>query len=355
MIRKYECFIKPKEKNIYNKDIVKSDNSFNKNINQNRNKAKSKNKEKIKNNVFKTINILHNNLIYRKDLKEQNFLKNNKNAKITRLNLGLVFTNNQKKTNANNMKKYQNSLNNKINTYNHLNNNSSKEENNKEKGKSAKRDNCHWTKKVKIKKSKKKNLSHINITNLINNKYQINNSSLTKTKSTENINITKNIYNKSSDSETNFKKGYNKKISLYENNYIFINVPYSNKRNSTSKNVALYNKNTQRKNINKIIKTNYNVYKSNSKYNKRKNRWTNSPGYRNIYKNSEKITSVIKNKKNCKTPLSHKRLFNDNFTNYRSIKKENFDLKLFDNIYNKAKDVLEKCKNTLQMQLSNKV
>ena len=56
MLRKYENFIKSKEKNILNEEKNKDDNSYNKNtLNQNRNKSKNKNKEKVRNNVFKTI------------------------------------------------------------------------------------------------------------------------------------------------------------------------------------------------------------------------------------------------------------------------------------------------------------
>jgi len=355
MLRKYENFIKSKEKNILNADKNKDDNSYNKNtLNQNRNKSKNKNKEKVRNNVFKTINILHNNKKYIKDSKEHKFFKNNKNEKITRLNLCCVLSNNIKNNNINNIKNYKNSLNNKKSTYNNLNNNSSSEDIRKEKGKNSQRNNCHWTKKIKIKKNKNKNLSHINITNLINNKYQINNSSLTKTKSTENINITKNIYNKSSDNESNFKNIFNKKIPLYENNFNFINSPNTKKRNSKIKKNSIFNKSKQKKNTNKIIKTNYNIYKSNSKSNKRKNRWTNSPGYRGIYKNSENIMSGIKKQKNCKTPISNKRLFHDNFSNYRFNKKESFNFYLFDNLCQKAECVLEKCKKSLEFQLKIK-
>ena len=349
MLRKYENFINRKEQNIFTLDKAKNDNSFNKyNLNQNRNKIKSKNKEKTKNNVFKTINILHNHKKYKKDIKEQNFLKNHKNEKIARLNLCCVLLNNIKIVNTNDIKRYEKSLNNKANNYNYGNNNSSNEDFSKEKGNNSKKNSCRWTKKNNN-KNKKKNLSHINITNLINNNYQINNSSLTKTKSTENINITKNIYNKSSDSEKNIKKCLNKKI--FENNYNLC----SNTRNPMNKKVSIFNNYIKRKGINKAINTNYNLYKSNSKSSNRKNRWTNSPGYRNIYKNKENVISSKKMKKNCKTPLSHKRLFNDIFPKFMNNKKTHFNIYLFDNLYNKAKNVLEICKNTLEMQIKNKV
>ena len=350
MIKKYENFRKAKEKNILNAEIIKNeiknDNSFNKNIsNHYKNKSKSKTKDKNRNNLFKTINILNNFKKNKKDARETNYNKNNKNNKILGLNICCSLLNNKGNCNIN----YKNYLNNKIyTTHNFLNNNSSNEEMKKEKGKKTKRESCHWTKKTKIKKSKKKNLSQIDLTNLVNNKYRINSSSLTKTKSTENINLTKNLYNKSSDSETNFKKGFNKKISLYETNYNFISVANSNNKAITNKKIYKFNKN----NINKNVKTNYNIHKSNSKNKKRVNRWTNSPSY-NIYKNSENIMSVIKKKKNCKTPLSHKRLFKNIYNNYRKNKKEGFNLGLFDKIYSKAKDILEKCKNDLELQIKN--
>ena len=141
---------------------------------------------------------------------------------------------------------------------------------------------------------------------------------------------------------------------VYENNFNFINSPNTNKRNSKIKKNSIFNKSKQKKNTNKIIKTNYNIYKSNSKSNKRKNRWTNSPGYRGIYKNSENIMSGIKKQKNCKTPISNKRLFHDNFSNYRFNKKESFNFYLFDNLCQKAECVLEKCKKSLEFQLKIK-
>ena len=348
MIKKYENFRKSKEKNILNAEIIKNeiknDTSFNKNIsNHYKNKSKSKTKDKNKNNIFKTINILNNYKKNNKDIRETNQKKFNKNNKILGLNLCCALLNNKGNTNIN----YKNHLNNKIyTTYNFLNNNSSNEEMKKEKGKKTKRDSCHWTKKTKIKKSKKKNLSQIDLTNLVNNKYRINSSSLTKTKSTENINLTKNHYNKSSDNETNFKKGLNSKISLYETNYNFISVANSNNKAITNKRIYKFNKSK----INQTIKTNYNIHKSNSKNKKRTNRWTNSPGY-NIYKNSEILLSVTKKKKSCKTPLSHKRLFHNIYSNYRNNKKEGFNLSLFDKIYSKAKDILEQCKNSLENQI----
>ena len=72
MIKNYENFIKSKDKNILNAEIIKNeiknDNSFNKNIsNHYKNKTKSKTKDKNRNNIFKTINILHN---YKKNNKD---------------------------------------------------------------------------------------------------------------------------------------------------------------------------------------------------------------------------------------------------------------------------------------------
>ena len=352
MIKNYENFIKSKDKNILNAEIIKNeiknDNSFNKNIsNHYKNKTKSKTKDKNRNNIFKTINILHNYKKNNKDIRDANSKKRNKNNKILGLNLCCSLLNNKGNINAN-YKKY---LNNKIHTYNFLNNNSSNEEMKKEKIGKIKRDSCHWKKKTKIKKNKKKNISQIDLTNLINNQYRINSSSLTKTKSTENVNLTKNIYNKSSDNETNFKNGFSKKSSIYETNYNynFISIANSNNKNIINKRIYKFNKSNQNKNI----KTNYNVHKSNSKNKKRTNRWTNSPGY-NIYKNSEILLSVTKKKKSCKTPLSHKRLFHNIYSNYRNNKKEGFNLSLFDKIYSKAKGVLEQCKNSLENQIKTK-
>ena len=356
MFRKYENFLKPKEKNIFNVVKVKNENSFNKYIlNQNRNNSKSKNKDKNRNNKFKTINILHNNKKrISKDSKEHNFLKNNKNEKINKLNLCNDLLNNIKYNNINNIKNYKNNFNNKMRTYNYMSNNSSNDDIKKENRKSSKKDKCHWTKKIKSKNKKKKNISQINITNLINNKYRINNSSLTKTKSTENINLTKNIYNKSSDYDLNIKNILQKKFPLYENNFNIINVKNSNKKNSTNKKDAIFNKNIQIKNINKIIKTNYNILKSNSKSHKRKNRWANSPLYHNIYKNSEYILNGIKNKKICKTPITQRSLFYNIYQDKRINSVKSFDIYLLDNICEKAKYVLEKCRISLEMGIKNK-
>ena len=354
MLRKNENFIKSKEKNILNAEKIKKENkannSFNKNIlNPNRNKSKSKAKEKIRNYIFKTINILHNNKKLNKDKKELHLHKSNKNEKIKRLNLYYGLSNNIRNININNNNRYNNNLNNKIYTYNFLNNNSSSEDIKKERRKSFRGKYQHLTKKTKNKKNKNKNLSNINLTNLINNKYRINNSSLTKTKSTENINITKNIYNKSSDNETNFKNKFNKKMSLIENNLTLIN-------NANINNKKVYNKNLQKKLVNKRIKTNYNNYKPNyTKSAKRRNRWTNSPGYGNIYKNSEKFMSAVKMKKICKTPLSHKRLLQNIYTNYRNNKQDNFNFCLFDKLCVKAKNVLEQYKLSMEILIKKKV
>ena len=349
MIKKYENFIKSKEKNILNAELIKNeiknDNSFNKNISNNyKNKTKSKTKDKIRNNIFKTINILNNYKKNNKDFRETHSKKHNKINKILGLNLCCSLLNNKGNININ----YKNYLNNKTHTYNFLNNNSSNEDKKIEKGKKIKRDSCHWKKKTQMKKNKKKNLSQIDLTNLVNNKYRINSSSLTKTKSTENINLTKNIYNKSSDNETNFKNGFSKKNTLYETTYNFISAANSNNKVITNKKIYKFNKSNKNKNI----KTNYNILKSNSKKNKRKNRWTNSPGY-NMYKNSENIMSIAKKKINCKTPLSHKRLFHNIYSNYRKNEKKGFNLGLFDKIYSKAINILEKCKNDLELQIKN--
>ena len=356
MFRKYENFIKSKEKNIFKIDKAKNENSFNKNIiNQNRNNSKNKNRDKYRSNKFKTINILHNNKKYSsKDYKEVNFLKNNKNEKNNKLSLCNDLLSNIRYNNINNIKNYKNNLNNKLCTYNCMNNNSSNDDNKKENRKNIKRDKCHWTKKIKSKNRKKKNLSQINITNLINNKYRINNSSLTKTKSTENINLTKNIYNKSSDYDLNIKNIINKKILLYENNFKFINDNNSNRKNSLNKKNVMFNKNFQIKNINKIIKTNYNIYKSISKSNKKLNIWTNNPGNKNIYKNSENFLSCKKTKKICKTPITQRRLFYDIYHDKRINKKKSFNIYLLDNICEKAKYILEKCRISLEKEITNK-
>ena len=347
MIRKYENFMNSKEKNILNlaKKDNRNDNSSNKNIlNSNRSKIKNKNKEKSKKNVFKTINILHDN---------KKFMKNNKNEKNIRLSLGCHLLNNVRNINMNNIQKYNN---NKIFTNNYLNNKNKKsfnEENKKEKGKSTNTDNCHWEKKIKIKKnikSKTKNLSHINITNLINNKYRINNSSLTKTRSTENINnLTKNYYNKSLEYESNLKDMFNKKIPLKEKN-----INYIKYKNYHNKKINILNSNSQKKSINKCIKTIYNTYKSNPKSSKRKKGRKNNSGFKNIYKNSEKFLSGIKINNKYKTPQTHKKLFQSFYNNFNRNKKETFNLFLFDNLYIKAKEVLEKCKNTLELQIKHK-
>ena len=354
MIRKYENFIKSKEKNIINIEKVgienKSNNSFNKNIlNQNRNKIKSKPKEKNRKNVLKTINILHSNKKQNNDNSNKNLVKNIKKEKVMRLNLCSDLLNIFRNINTNNIKNYKNTSNkNNIGTYNCFRNNNSNEETKKAKRKSIKRNNCHWTKKTKMKKNKKKNLSQISITNLINNKYRINNSSLTKTKSTENINMTKNHYNQSSDNENHFINFILNKMPVKEYNSNYIN-------HNNSKNANLFNNNKQKKYINKNIKINYNIYRSNSKNNTRKNRWSNSPGYKNVYKNSEKIMSSIKNKKYRKTPLSHKRLFNNIYINYRTNKKESFNFNLFNTLCIKTKKVLENCKKTMEMYIENKL
>ena len=63
--------------------------------------------------------------------------------------------------------------------------------------------------------------------------------------------------------------------------------------------------------------------------------------------------SIMKKKKNCKTPLSNKRLFQNIYSNSRKNKNDGFNLELFDKIYSKAKNIFEKCKNDLELQIKN--
>ena len=116
----------------------------------------------------------------------------------------------------------------------------------------------------------------------------------------------------------------------------------------------MFNKNCQIKNINKIIKTNYNIYKSISKSNKKLNIWTNNPGNKNIYKNSENFLSCKKTKKICKTPITQRRLFYDIYHDKRINKKKSFNIYLLDNICEKAKYILEKCRISLEKEITNK-
>ena len=64
--------------------------------------------------------------------------------------------------------------------------------------------------------------------------------------------------------------------------------------------------------------------------------------------------SGIKKQNHCKTPISNKRLFHENFSNYKTNKKGSFNLYLFDNLCQKAKEVLEKCKKNLEIQINIK-
>lgn len=359
MIKKYENFgnfFKPNKLNIINfvnNKISSKNESFNKNI-SNKNKSKNKYKEKKKKNLFKTINLLPQNKKYYKNIKQPILIKNNKNEINIRLNLNCALLNNI--NNINNIQKYNNIFNNQIYTYNCLNNSSSFEDLIKEKDKSAKKESVKKGQKLNSKNNKKrKNLSQINLTNLTNNKCKIGNS-MPKTRSTENINISKKNYNKRFNSEKNFNNLINKINLLYENNFTNIMKIFSNntKTKKNTKNIRVWNINLQNKakNSQKNIKSNYNYYNINCKNNKKNNKKTKSYENKNIYKNSDIFLSAFKNR-NYKTPRPCKNNFN-HIINNKKYKNESFNLRLFDEIFNKTKNTFEKCKNMIEMKLKNK-
>ena len=345
MIRKYENlgnFFKPNKLNLANFDNHKlsyKNESFNKNI-SNKNRSKNKHKEKNKKNVFKTINLLHQNKKDYKNIKQPILIKNNKNEINIRLNLNCALLNNI--NNINNFQKYNNIFNNQIYTDNYINNSSSFEDLIKDKDKSAKKDSKKNGKKINYKNNKKKkNLSQINLSNLANNKYRI--GSIPKTRSTENINISKKNYNKRYDSGKNINNLLYKLNFLYENNFTNIAKILTNNIKNKSNKIKFKDPN---------IKNNYKYYNKNCKNIKTNNKRTNSYEYKNIYKNSDIVLNIFKNRK-YKTPRPCKSKIN-NVANYKNYKNEGFNLLLFDEIFNKTKSAFEKCKNMIEWRLKNK-
>lgn len=338
---------------IKNKKCSINEASLSKLSTQKRNKSKNKSKEKNKHNLFKTINLLQNNKKDYKNIKQSILIKNNKNEINIKLNLNYALLNNI--NNINNIQKYNNILNNQICTYNYLNNSNSFEDLIRENHKNSKRE--LYNKNNNLNMKKKKNLSQINLTNLINNKCKIHSISASKNKSTENIYLTNNKYNKRYNSEKNFNNLLKNINLLYEKSYNYNNKikrsrNKSNKPKSYSKNLNLFNLN-QQKNVNSYhnnIKSNYNVYNTNIKNYKNKNRYNKSYKYKNLCKNYDNILSSYITKNNYKTPKTNRK--NNNFST--NNKSKDFNFLLFDDIYYKTKNTLEKCKKALEMQLMNK-
>ena len=362
MIKKYEnlgIICKSNNPNIldFAKNIIsnKINSSFsNKNLSKQRNKRKNKKEEKNKNNLFKTINILHQNKKDYKNIKQPIIIKNNKNEINIKLNLNYALLNNI--NNINNIQKYNNFFNKKRNANNYLNNSSSLEEIIKEKEESSKKDTSKKTKAQKCKSNKKrKNLSQINLNNLINNKFKINSVFLPKNRSTVNINSSKNIYNRRYNSEKNINNLINKINLLYESNYTNIGNRFGNNIKRTNiKNINKFNiKLPKSKSCNKYINSNYNNYNNYCIKNKKNNKWTYSYDYKNIYKNSDIILKVYKNR-NYKTARNYEIIKKNVIKKNQNYKKDEFNLILFDDIYNKMKRTLEKFKNNLEKQIEKK-
>ena len=327
---------------VKNKVSNKSESPFNKNISNKRNKNKAKKKEKNKNNLFKTINLLQHSKKAYKNIKQPILIKNNKNEINIKLNLNYALLNNI--NNINNIQKYNNVFNNQLYTNNYINNSNSLEEILKEKEKSSKR-NYSYKKSKQINSKiikKKKNLSQINLTNLINNKCKIN-TSLPKNKSTTNINVSKNSFNKRYNSEKNSNNFLNKKNNFYENNFTNI-ATYNNANKVNSKNICMNNQRKKAKNCYNNVKNNYNKKKNSYK-------WANSYEYKNIYKTPD----IACKNKNYKTPRPYIKNNRNNKVKMQKDKNEDFNLLLLDEIYHKTKTTLERFKNDLEMQIKNKI
>ena len=344
MNSKYEKFFKSNEFNIFNlaknKRKKKNEFSFNQYMsNQNVNKSKSKNNESNKNN-FKSTNLLQQNI------KEPILIKNNKNEINIRLNLNCALINN-----INNINKYNNVFNNQIITNNNFLTNSTSLDNLiKEKENNSKKELYKKYKKLNDKKNQyKKNLSQINFTNIANNKYKINITSLSKAKSTENI--TKNFFNRRCNSERIINNLFNKNNYLCEKN---LNSKSNTKRYSSQK--IIYGIQPKRINsYNKSLKKKYNNYNNiNIKNNNIKNRWIKNYNYKNICKNSEYILNEFKRNKTFRIQNSKNKNYTNIFSSNQKKKKEDFDILKLDEIYNKTKNILEKCKYYFEIQIKNK-
>ena len=368
MIRKYENFgnlFKPNKLNIINwakhkKYNINELSYDNKNISNNRNKNKKKSKDKNKKNLFKTINLLQPYKKDYKNIKQPILIKNNKNEINIRLNLNCALLNNI--NNINNIQKYNNFFNNQIYTNNFLNNSNSLEEIIKEKEKSSRKDSNKKAKPLSANNNRKiKNLSQINLTNLINNKCKLKTGSLPKNKSLININSSKKKNNRY-DSEKNINSLLSKNNLFNENNFSNLDNLITNySKRAKSKNIInIFNINRRKKakSCNKNIKSNYNNYNNNFKNIIKKNKnYAISYEYKNIHKNSDIILSANKNR-NYKTPSQFNKCIKNigNLTpKKQKYKKDNFNLLLFDEIYNKTKSTLENFKKTFETKLNIKI